>query len=54
MTYCLGLMLDQGLVFASDSRANARVDYVTTYSKMTMLQPSPDPEATPNGTWMRR
>lgn len=42
MTYCLGLCLDEGLVFASDSRTNAGVDYVTTYSKMHVFQPAPD------------
>lgn len=34
MTYCLAVKVDGGLVFASDSRSNAGVDYVTTYSKM--------------------
>jgi putative proteasome-type protease len=34
MTYCLAIKVNQGLVFASDSRTNAGVDYVTTYSKM--------------------
>ncbi len=42
MTYCVGLSLDQGLVFASDSRTNAGVDYVTTYSKMHLFTPAPD------------
>ncbi len=42
MTYCVGLSLDDGLVFASDSRTNAGVDYVTTYSKMHVFTPSPD------------
>lgn len=42
MTYCLGLCLDEGLVFASDSRTNAGVDYVTTYSKMHVFTPAPD------------
>jgi putative proteasome-type protease len=42
MTYCLGLCLDDGLVFASDSRTNAGVDYVTTYSKMHVFTPAPD------------
>lgn len=42
MTYCVGLNLDDGLVFASDSRTNAGVDYVTTYSKMHVFAPSPD------------
>lgn len=34
MTYGLAVKLDKGLVFASDSRTSAGVDYVTTYSKM--------------------
>lgn len=34
MTYCLAIKIDQGLVFASDSRTNAGVDYVRTYCKM--------------------
>jgi len=42
MTYCVGLSLEDGLVFASDSRTNAGVDYVTTYSKMHVFNPSPD------------
>jgi putative proteasome-type protease len=42
MTYCLAIRLDQGLVFGSDSRTNAGVDYVTTYRKMHVFQPAPD------------
>jgi len=42
MTYCLGLCLNDGLVFASDSRTNAGVDYVTSYSKMHVFQPGSD------------
>jgi putative proteasome-type protease len=34
MTYCLAIKVDDGLVFASDSRTNAGVDYVSTYKKM--------------------
>lgn len=34
MTYCVAIKVNKGLVFASDSRTNAGVDYVTTYSKM--------------------
>lgn len=34
MTYCLGIQLNTGLVFASDSRTNAGVDNIGTYSKM--------------------
>ncbi|MCW8108437.1 peptidase [Alteromonas ponticola] len=35
MTYCLAIKVNKGLVFASDSRTNAGVDYIATYSKMT-------------------
>lgn len=34
MTYCLAIKVDSGLIFASDSRTNAGVDHVSTYSKM--------------------
>lgn len=34
MTYCLAIKIHKGLVFASDSRTNAGMDYVTTYGKM--------------------
>ena len=34
MTYCLAINVDDGLVFVSDSRTNAGVDMVSTYSKM--------------------
>ncbi|MCR6632067.1 MAG: proteasome-type protease [Magnetospirillum sp.] len=34
MTYCVAMALDQGLVFASDSRTNAGVDHISTYRKM--------------------
>ncbi len=34
MTYCLAIKVDQGLVFCSDSRTNAGMDNVSTYSKM--------------------
>ncbi len=42
MTYCVAFLLDAGLVFASDSRTNAGVDYISTYSKMHVFQPAPD------------
>jgi putative proteasome-type protease len=42
MTYCIGYWLEKGLVLASDSRTNAGVDYISTYSKMHVFQPSPD------------
>jgi len=34
MTYCVAISLNSGLVFLSDSRTNAGVDSVSTYSKM--------------------
>jgi len=34
MTYCVAVRVDKGLVFASDSRTNAGVDHISTYSKM--------------------
>ncbi len=34
MTYCLAIKVAEGLILASDSRTNAGVDYVSTYSKM--------------------
>ena len=42
MTYCVGLCLDQGLVMASDSRTNAGVDYISSFSKLHLFQPAPD------------
>jgi putative proteasome-type protease len=34
MTYCLAIHVDAGLVFCSDSRTNAGIDQISTYSKM--------------------
>ena len=34
MTYCVGLRLDRGLVFMSDTRTNAGVDNISTFKKM--------------------
>jgi putative proteasome-type protease len=34
MTYCVAVRVDEGLVFVSDSRTNAGVDHLSTYSKM--------------------
>lgn len=42
MTYCVAFLLESGLVFASDSRTNAGVDYISTYSKMHVFRPAPD------------
>jgi putative proteasome-type protease len=42
MTYCLALQLDDGLVFASDSRTTAGVDFVSTYRKLYEFKPAAD------------
>jgi putative proteasome-type protease len=34
MTYCVGLKIDRGLVFMSDTRTNAGVDSISTFRKM--------------------
>lgn len=38
MTYCVGILLDAGMVFASDSRTNAGIDQVSSYSKMRIFE----------------
>jgi putative proteasome-type protease len=38
MTYCVGVILDSGLVLASDSRTNAGVDQIGNYRKMTVFE----------------
>lgn len=38
MTYCLGILLPEGLVLASDSRSNAGVDHLTTVKKLNVFQ----------------
>ncbi|WP_026155023.1 proteasome-type protease [Thiolinea disciformis] len=42
MTYCIGISLDAGLVLTSDSRTNAGIDHVSTYSKMNVCDTNPD------------
>jgi putative proteasome-type protease len=37
MTYCVGVKLDEGLIFASDSRTHAGVDNYATFCKMTVF-----------------
>ena len=38
MTYCVGIKLDAGLVFLSDSRTNAGVDHISTFRKMIVYE----------------
>ncbi|MDD5273565.1 MAG: peptidase, partial [Methylovulum sp.] len=42
MTYCIGIMLDTGLVFASDSRTHAGVDDIASFCKMTVFERAAD------------
>ncbi|MEP7206944.1 MAG: peptidase [Casimicrobiaceae bacterium] len=42
MTYCVGVLLDQGMIFASDSRTNAGLDNVSKFCKMTVFERKDD------------
>lgn len=42
MTYCVGIKLDAGLVFLSDSRTNAGLDQISTYRKMMIYEVAGD------------
>jgi putative proteasome-type protease len=42
MTYCVGVLLNEGVVFASDSRTNAGVDNFATFCKMNVFERSGD------------
>jgi putative proteasome-type protease len=38
MTYCVGVLLGKGIIFASDSRTHAGVDNFATFCKMTVFE----------------
>lgn len=38
MTYCVGLLLDEGMVLLSDTRTNAGLDNIATYRKMFLFE----------------
>jgi len=38
MTYCIGVLLDEGIIFASDSRTHAGVDNFAKFCKMTAFE----------------
>ena len=38
MTYCVGVRLDEGMIFASDSRTNAGIDNFAKFCKMTVFE----------------
>jgi putative proteasome-type protease len=42
MTYCVGVLLTDGIVFASDSRTHASVDNFAAFSKMTVFERAGD------------
>jgi putative proteasome-type protease len=42
MTYCVGLLVDTGLVLLSDSRTNAGVDQINTFRKISTFQRAND------------
>ena len=42
MTYCIGIRLNAGLVFLSDSRTNAGIDQISTFRKMIVYERADD------------
>ena len=38
MTYCVGMLLDAGMVLLSDTRTNAGLDNISTYQKMFVFE----------------
>jgi putative proteasome-type protease len=42
MTYCVGMLVDAGLVMIADTRTNAGVDDISIYRKLHLLADAPD------------
>ncbi len=42
MTYCIGILVREGLVMMADTRTNAGVDNISTYRKLRILDDSPE------------
>ncbi len=42
MTYCVGILVREGLVMVADTRTNAGVDNISTYRKLRVLETGPD------------
>src|SRR3954466_843103 len=42
MTYCVGILLNDGIIFASDSRTHAGVDDFASFCKMTVFERAGD------------
>ena len=37
MTYCVGMMVDEGLAMIADTRTNAGVDNISSYRKLHVV-----------------
>ena len=42
MTYCVGVLLDEGIILASDSRTHAGIDNFASFCKMTVFERAGD------------
>ena len=42
MTYCLGMLLEQGLIMMADTRTNAGIDNFSSFKKLHLLADGPD------------
>jgi putative proteasome-type protease len=42
MTYCVGMLVEAGLVMISDTRTNAGIDDISVYRKLHLLADAPD------------
>ena len=42
MTYCLGILLEEGLLLASDSCSNAGFDQIAEVNKLSLMPLAPD------------
>ena len=42
MTYCVGILVREGLVLMADTRTNAGVDNISTYRKLRVMETGPD------------
>ena len=38
MTYCVGMLMEAGMVFLSDTRTNAGIDQINTFRKMSVFE----------------
>lgn len=38
MTYCVGILVDQGLVMIADTRTNAGIDHIATFRKLSVYE----------------